>query len=42
MSNRRRKRRGQAKIALNLQTRIVRGASKLAAKTKRQAVKRVV
>jgi len=39
MSNRRRKRTGQAKIAAHLQTRLERGAAKLAAKVKRRAAK---
>jgi hypothetical protein len=39
MSNRRRKRTGQNKIAANLKVRLDRGAAKLAAKVKRQAAK---
>ena len=39
MSNRRRKRTGQAKIAANLKVRLDRGAAKLAAKSKRRAAK---
>lgn len=41
MSNRRRKRTGQAKLAANMQTRLTRGAAKLAAKAKRRAAKAV-
>jgi len=39
MSNKQRKRRGQSKIAANLQVRLDRGAAKLAAKLKRQVAK---
>jgi len=39
MSNRRRKRTGQNKIAANLKVRLDRGAAKLAAKIQRQAAK---
>lgn len=39
MSNRRRKRTGQNKIAANLKVRLDRGAAKLAAKSKRRVAK---
>ena len=39
MSNRRRKRTGQRKIAANLKVRLDRGAAKLAAKIQRRAAK---
>jgi hypothetical protein len=39
MSNRRRKRTGQNKIAANMKVRLDRGAAKLAAKSKRRAAK---
>ena len=39
MSNKQRKRRGQDKLAANLKVRLDRGAAKLAARTRRRAVK---
>jgi hypothetical protein len=42
MSNRRRKRRGQNKIAANLKVRLDRGAAKIAARSKRRAAKAAI
>jgi hypothetical protein len=42
MSNRRRKRTGQNKIAANLKVRLDRGAAKVAAKVERQATKALI